>query len=39
MNPQRVLERVAPGVVSPPMPEAIATWNELTREKLQTGNA
>jgi hypothetical protein len=25
---------VAPGAVSPPMPEAIATWNELTREKL-----
>jgi acyl-CoA thioesterase FadM len=37
--PQEVLDRVAPGVVSPPMPEAIAAWNDLTREKLQTGNA
>ena len=33
--PQQVLERVAPGVQSPPMPEAIAQWNALTREKLQ----
>ncbi|MGA8727780.1 MAG: thioesterase family protein [Terracidiphilus sp.] len=39
MNPQRVLDHIAPGVVSPPMPESIATWNELTREKLQSGNA
>jgi len=37
--PQEVLERVAPGVVSPPMPEAIAAWNDLTREKLQTSNS
>ena len=37
VNPQHALERVTPGVVSPPMPEAIAQWNELTREKLQTG--
>lgn len=35
MEPQRVLETVAPGIVSPPIPEAIASWNELTREKLQ----
>lgn len=34
LEPQKVLETVSPGVVSPPMPEAIATWNELTREKL-----
>ncbi|MGA9672132.1 MAG: thioesterase family protein [Terracidiphilus sp.] len=34
VNPQEVIEAVAPGAVSPPMPEAIATWNELTREKL-----
>jgi acyl-CoA thioesterase FadM len=34
--PQEVLERVARGVFSPPMPEAIAQWNELTREKLQS---
>ena len=39
VEPQKALERVAPGVVSPPMPEAIATWNELTREKLQAGNS
>jgi acyl-CoA thioesterase FadM len=38
VNPQKVLEAIAPGVVSPPMPGAIATWNELTREKLQSGN-
>jgi acyl-CoA thioesterase FadM len=37
IEPQRVLERIAPGVVSPPMPDGIATWNELTREKLQAG--
>ena len=39
VEPQKVLERVAPGVVSPPIPEAIAAWNELTREKLQAGNS
>ena len=33
--PQTVLETVAPGVVSPPMPEAMAAWNAVTREKLQ----
>ncbi len=38
LDPQKVLEAVSPGVVSPPMPEAIATWNELTREKLQAGS-
>ena len=38
LEPQKVLEAVCPGVVSPPMPEAIATWNELTREKLQAGS-
>lgn len=38
IDPQRVIEGVAPGVVSPPMPEAIASWNALTREKLQAGN-
>jgi acyl-CoA thioesterase FadM len=34
VEPQVAIERVAPGAVSPPMPEAIGTWNELTREKL-----
>ena len=35
--PQKVIEGVAPGAVSPPMPESIAAWNELTREKLAGG--
>ena len=38
LEPQRVLERVAPSVVSPPMPDAMAEWNELTRDKLHAGN-
>lgn len=37
LDPQSVIEAVSPGAVSPPMPEAIAIWNELTREKLQSG--
>jgi len=37
VEPQSVIEGVAPGAVSPPMPEAIAAWNELTREKLAGG--
>ena len=37
LDPQSVIEAVSPGAVSPPMPEAIAIWNELTREKLQGG--
>ncbi len=37
VEPQKVLARVAPGIASPPMPEAIAQWNALTREKLQAG--
>ena len=37
IDPQRVISGVAPGVVSPPMPETIAAWNELTREKLAGG--
>ena len=39
LEPQRVIDAIAPGAASPPMPEAIATWNELTREKLQAGSA
>jgi len=39
VDPQQVIEGVAPGTVSPPMPEAIATWNDLTREKLLAGDA
>lgn len=38
LDPQTVLQHIEPGVVSPPMPEAIATWNDLTREKLQSGS-
>jgi acyl-CoA thioesterase FadM len=38
LEPQKIIETVSPGVLSPPMPEAIATWNELTREKLQSGS-
>jgi acyl-CoA thioesterase FadM len=38
VEPQRVIDGVAPGTLSPMMPEAIANWNELTREKLQAGS-
>ena len=37
LQPQMVLERIEPGIVSPAIPAAIAAWNELTREKLQSG--
>jgi hypothetical protein len=37
VEPQKVIEHVAPGAQSPPMPEAISTWNELTREVLAGG--
>jgi acyl-CoA thioesterase FadM len=37
LEPQQVLDAVSPGAISPPMPDAISTWNELTREKLQGG--
>ena len=33
VEPQKVIAQIAPGVVSPPMPAAIARWNRLTREK------
>jgi acyl-CoA thioesterase FadM len=36
LTPQKVLERIEPGIASPPIPDVIANWNELTREKLQT---
>jgi acyl-CoA thioesterase FadM len=38
VDPQTVIDAVAPGTLSPPIPEAIVTWNELTREKLQSGS-
>jgi hypothetical protein len=37
LDPQKVIERIEPGIASPPMPEGIAAWNDLTREKLQSG--
>ena len=37
VQPQSVIEGVAPGLLSPPIPEAVAAWNELTREKLSGG--
>ncbi len=39
VEPQRALEHASPGILCPPMPEAIAAWNDLTREKLQAGNS
>ena len=38
LDPQKVIEAVAPNIASPPLPDAIATWNELTREKLQSSS-
>jgi hypothetical protein len=38
-HPWHMLERVAPYLLSSPMPASIAQWNELIREKLQTGNS
>jgi len=35
--PQKVLEGIVPSAASPPMPDSIATWNDLTREKLAAG--
>lgn len=35
--PQRILDLVAPGAVSPAVPETLLQWNALTREKLQGG--
>ena len=37
VDPQSVIEGVSPGLLSPPMPESIADWNNLTREKLAAG--
>ncbi len=37
LEPQKVLEAVSPGASSPPIPDVISNWNELTREKLQGG--
>ena len=32
--PQSIVDRVDPGTVSPEMPETLAQWNALTRDKL-----
>jgi acyl-CoA thioesterase FadM len=39
VDPQTAIQGVSPGAVSPPMPQAIAVWNDLTREKLQASGA
>lgn len=36
LDPRTVLHAINPNLESPPMPESIAAWNDLTREKLQT---
>jgi acyl-CoA thioesterase FadM len=36
--PQQVMDLVRPGIVSPPLPEAIQILNGLTREKLQNAS-
>jgi len=38
VDPQTAINGVAPGILSTPMPEAIATWNRITRGKLQGDN-
>lgn len=39
LDPQSVIAHIVPGIVSPPIPEAFAQWNELTREKLQSSTS
>ena len=38
VEPQYILDLVRPGMVSPPLPEAIQVLNGLTREKLQNAS-
>jgi acyl-CoA thioesterase FadM len=38
VDPRTAMEAICPGAVSPPMPEPMAAWNELTREKLAGGS-
>ena len=35
ITPQRIMDLVEPGIVSPELPEALQMLNDLTREKLQ----
>jgi len=37
--PQRIVDIVAPGTVSPPVPEVLEQWNELSKWKLQSQDA
>jgi acyl-CoA thioesterase FadM len=39
LDPQSVLQLISPGVVSPPISDVFAQWNDLTREKLQSGKS
>jgi acyl-CoA thioesterase FadM len=39
VTPQQVMAAIAPGTESPAMPESIAIWNELTRDKLRAGGS
>jgi acyl-CoA thioesterase FadM len=34
--PQHIVDIIAPGTISPPVPEAIEQWNSLSKEKLQS---
>ena len=34
--PQQIADTIAPSTTSPPVPEALARWNDLTRWKLQS---
>jgi len=33
--PQSIVDRLHPGLQSPPKPESMASWNDITRDKLQ----
>lgn len=37
VEPQRLVNMIAPGTLSPPVPDSLRQWNALTREKLQGG--
>jgi hypothetical protein len=37
VHPQRIVDSIAPGIASPPVPEALEQWNDLTKWKLQSG--
>jgi acyl-CoA thioesterase FadM len=35
--PQHIVDRIAPGTISPPLAPVLEQWNALTREKLASG--